>query len=307
MARQVKHRDTQQLTTMEQTYEGFFTDFDEDCVDQYKAEETSQSEQTLPTTRRPTIWDRAVDGILLRSECLVWPDSRFRRTWDIILLLLILYQAVTVPLLLAFPYIHLSKGYELFEDVMTMFFLLDVLANFCTGYQKPNGVIEMDAKHVALHYLKGWFLLDLVASFPYSWIITAAAGSDSAASRGPNLLRIIRLGRITRGLKLVRLLKIKSVMDEVSASFAGALVESFAMTIIGMGKLSILLLIAHWNACAFGMLGWELYRSGAENWIYRLEEIRGEYPTELVTLYQRACTDGDPAELMATPYTNWDE
>lgn len=130
MARQVKHRDTQQLTTMEQTYEGFFTDFDEDCVDQYKAEEvhsispvgaiisvgpqrivgsrqkiedshnlkgaglsvlgtgqtslanlyhspqTSQSEQTLPTTRRPTIWDRAVDGILLRSECLVWPDSR---------------------------------------------------------------------------------------------------------------------------------------------------------------------------------------------------------------------------------------
>ncbi|KAF4725145.1 Potassium voltage-gated channel sub H member 5, partial [Perkinsus olseni] len=39
IARQVEHRDAQQLTMMEQTYEGFFTDFDEDCVDHYRAEE----------------------------------------------------------------------------------------------------------------------------------------------------------------------------------------------------------------------------------------------------------------------------
>ncbi|KAF4724773.1 Potassium voltage-gated channel sub H member 5, partial [Perkinsus olseni] len=346
IARQVEHRDAQQLTMMEQTYEGFFTDFDEDCVDHYRAEEriiggrqkigdshnlggaglsvlatgqaslaTLYGSQRAPESKpaEPSaskslgLWDR-VKETLQRSECFVWPDSRFRRTWDLILLVLILYQAVTVPLLLAFPYIHLSGGYELFEDIVTVFFLLDVLVNFCTGYQRLNGVIEMGAKEVALHYLKGWFLLDLLASFPYSWIITAAAGTDSAASRGPNLLRIIRVGRIARGLKLVRVLKLKGVVDELSASLGGALVESFAMTLIGMAKFSVLvLLIAHWNACAFGMVGWELYRSGSENWMYRLEYAKGAYPTELVTLHQRPCVDGETAELQATSYTNWDD
>ncbi|KAF4666887.1 Potassium voltage-gated channel sub H member 5 [Perkinsus olseni] len=355
IARQVEHRDAQQLTMMEQTYEGFFTDFDEDCVDHYRAEEkpafsfdaqriignrqkigdshnlggaglsvlatgqaslaTLYGSQRAPESKpaEPSaakilgLCDR-VKETLQRSECFVWPDSRFRRTWDLILLFLILYQAVTVPLLLAFPYIHLSGGYKLFEDVVTVFFLLDVLVNFCTGYQRPNGVIEMGAKEVALHYLKGWFLLDLLASFPYSWIITAAAGTDSAASRGPNLLRIIRVGRIARGLKLVRVLKLKGVMDELSASLGGALVESCAMTLIGMAKFSVLvLLIAHWNACAFGMVGWELYRSGSENWMYRLEYAKGAYPTELVTLHQRPCVDGETAELQATSYTNWDD
>lgn len=40
--------------------------------------------------------------------------------------------------------------------------------------------------------------------------------SQSAASRGPNLLRIIRLGRITRGLKLVRLLKVSATSGVLS-------------------------------------------------------------------------------------------
>ncbi|KAF4737631.1 Potassium voltage-gated channel sub H member 5, partial [Perkinsus olseni] len=346
IARQVEHRDAQQLTMMEQTYEGFFTDFDEDCVDHYRAEESiiggrqkigdshnlggaglsvlatgqaslatlygsqraPESKQAEPSAAKsPGLLDR-VKETLQGSECFVWPDSRFRRTWDLILLVLILYQAVTVPLLLAFPYMHLSGGYKLFEDIVTVFFLLDVLVNFCTGYQRPNGVIEMGAKEVALHYLKGWFLLDLLASFPYSWIITAAAGTDSAASRGPNLLRIIRVGRIARGLKLVRVLKLKGVMDGLSESLGGALVESFAMTLIGMAKFSVLvLLIAHWNACAFGMVGWELYRAGSENWMYRLEYAKGAYPTELVTLRQRPCVDGETAELQATSYTNWDD
>ncbi|KAF4678076.1 Potassium voltage-gated channel sub H member 5 [Perkinsus chesapeaki] len=343
IAKQLKHRDTQQHTMMKRTYEGFFTDFDEDCVDHFIAEEkTIGKRQTIGDdhnlagaglsvlgtgrTSLATLYDATPEGesvqkafskerpsilvqakeLLLRSECLVWPDSPFRSTWDILLLAIILYQAFSVPVIIAFPYIQLSPAYEVFEHIVTVFFIIDILVNFSTGYQKANGIIEMGAKEAALHYLKGWFILDLIASFPYAWMMTAIGGTDSAGARGPNLLRILRVGRIARGLKLVRVLKLKSVMDELSMSLTGtALIESFIMTIIGMVKFSILvMLIAHWIACAFGMVGWELYRSGSENWIYGLGEFKGLYPAELVTLHQRPCTNSQAAELLPTAFTD---
>jgi len=41
---------------------------------------------------------------------------------------------------------------------------------FNTGFYR-KGVVVMKRRDIIINYLKGWFWLDLLASFPYSWFI----------------------------------------------------------------------------------------------------------------------------------------
>jgi hypothetical protein len=56
------------------------------------------------------------------------------------------------------------SGLELFFDLL---FAVDILLCFNTGIYK-NGILFMNRKEIILDYLKTWFLLDLLATFPYS-------------------------------------------------------------------------------------------------------------------------------------------
>jgi hypothetical protein len=52
---------------------------------------------------------------------------------------------------------------------MDLFFMTDILINFNCGYYK-KGVLIMERKLIMINYLKTWFILDLMASLPYSWV-----------------------------------------------------------------------------------------------------------------------------------------
>ena len=34
----------------------------------------------------------------------------------------------------------------------------------------------MQRKHIVINYLKTWFMVDLLASFPYSWVVNLSQG-----------------------------------------------------------------------------------------------------------------------------------
>ena len=72
-----------------------------------------------------------------------------------------------IPLLLSFPEIN-SDSLQLFESMITFFFLFDILLNFSTGfYQRGNLVLKR--KFIVSHYLKSWFILGkLSKEFIYS-------------------------------------------------------------------------------------------------------------------------------------------
>lgn len=46
-------------------------------------------------------------------------------------------------------------------------FIIDILINFRTTYVSGNDEIVSDPGKIAVHYLKGWFLIDLVAAVPF--------------------------------------------------------------------------------------------------------------------------------------------
>ena len=48
----------------------------------------------------------------------------------------------------------------------------DLVMNFFVAYENPvSGEIITDHKKIALRYLKGWFVVDLLATFPSDYIV----------------------------------------------------------------------------------------------------------------------------------------
>ena len=62
---------------------------------------------------------------------------------------------------------------DLVVDVM---FIIDILINFRTTYVNKNDQIVSHQGKIALHYFKGWFLIDVVAAIPFDLMLI---GSDT--------------------------------------------------------------------------------------------------------------------------------
>lgn len=52
-----------------------------------------------------------------------------------------------------------------FDTAVDIIFLFDIYLNFNTGFYK-KGILIMEPKSILKNYLKGWFWLDFMASFP---------------------------------------------------------------------------------------------------------------------------------------------
>lgn len=49
----------------------------------------------------------------------------------------------------------------------------DIVLNFRTTYVSRRGKLIINGKKIAVNYLKGWFLVDLVAALPFDVLYAA--------------------------------------------------------------------------------------------------------------------------------------
>lgn len=59
---------------------------------------------------------------------------------------------------------------------MDVTFIVDILINFRTTYVNSNDEVVSHPGKIAVHYLRGWFLIDLVAAIPFDLLLF---GSDT--------------------------------------------------------------------------------------------------------------------------------
>lgn len=48
-----------------------------------------------------------------------------------------------------------------------LLFVADILLNFRTTFVSSKGEVVSDSKLIAINYLKGWFVVDLLAALPF--------------------------------------------------------------------------------------------------------------------------------------------
>eukprot|EP00937_MAST-01D_sp_MAST-1D-sp2_P002193 g2193.t1 len=91
-------------------------------------------------------------------------DSRFRRVWDGVTVLLLLELIVTMPLELAFSIDSaVMRGIDWLQAV---WFIVDVLLNFVTTLPGTEGETVTRLPDIARAYAHSWFIVDLVSSIP---------------------------------------------------------------------------------------------------------------------------------------------
>lgn len=69
----------------------------------------------------------------------------------------------------------------------------------------------MEHRRIAKKYLKLWFWLDLVASFPYKWMSELVNSNENS-----NLFTLFRFFRFLKLIKILRVLRFKKIMKKIS-------------------------------------------------------------------------------------------
>jgi len=84
--------------------------------------------------------------------------------------------------------------FDLFFDI---FFYLDILMNFLSSFYDTDNKLIFEFKKIFIEYITGWFVIDLIAVFPFDSI-----GSSGGEAKLFRLLRLPRLYRLTKIVKL---------------------------------------------------------------------------------------------------------
>jgi hyperpolarization activated cyclic nucleotide-gated potassium channel 1 len=140
------------------------------------------------------------------------PTSAFRITWNVVIFSLLLYTATLMPYRIAFEDQVFFDGYTIFEIMMDFVFIGDIFVNLFSGYNRNNGELEIRLRKISLPYLKAWFVLDLLGSFPFSLLQYAiVGGSPDSAGRANNFTKLARLPRLYKIFNVFRLGKVSRI------------------------------------------------------------------------------------------------
>nr|XP_043895400.1 potassium voltage-gated channel subfamily H member 2-like isoform X2 [Solea senegalensis] len=191
--------------------------------------------------------------------------SPFKAVWDWLILLLVIYTAIVTPYSAAFLLNDQEEaaiqkcGYscsplnvvDLIVDIM---FIIDILINFRTTYVNSNDEVVSHPLRIAVHYFKGWFLIDMVAAIPFDLLIYR---------NGEETTTLIGLLKTARLLRLVRVARKLDRYSEYGAAVLFLLMCTFA-------------LIAHWLACIWYAIG-SVERNGSIGWLHTLGDQLGKH------------------------------
>ncbi|EAA04103.4 AGAP007709-PA [Anopheles gambiae str. PEST] len=171
--------------------------------------------------------------------------SPFKAVWDWIILLLVMYTAIFTPYVAAFllsePDYNQRKNRKYADDpiviidlIVDVTFVVDILINFRTTFVNGQDEVVSHPGRIAVHYLSGWFLIDLVAAIPFDLLLV---GSDTDETT--TLIGLLKTARL---LRLVRVARKIDRYSEYGAAVLVLLMATFA-------------LIAHWLACIWYAIG----------------------------------------------------
>ena len=128
---------------------------------------------------------------------------------------LAIYNWFAIPVQFAFnPEFSNHPAYIAVDSMINLIFIIDVIINFRTTFiHKVTGEEIIEAKKIAINYIKSRFLIDLIASIPFDNIadIFIPTGNTSTL----NLITLLKLFRV---LRLGRLISIMKVKDDIKLS-----------------------------------------------------------------------------------------
>lgn len=195
---------------------------------------------------------------------IIHPYSLFKTMWDLIVAFALFYNLTVIPYKLAF-FNHEEYYREKFivEQIPWDFvFILDIIMTFYTGVIKDgiDSEVIIDPKTIRSTYLKGWFVVDVLAAFPFDVIFTAVSflverffinetgvvsdnqGAFFDTFRLVKLLKFTTLVRILRVSKFMRILR--QWEEVIDFQY-----DDMLMSIQIVNQLALIIGFSHFSGC----------------------------------------------------------
>lgn len=189
------------------------------------------------------------------SELIIDGDSIFKVCWDLIMIFISILLSFTVPFSISF-YVDLPYSITI---LVTLFNFMNIFFSFNTSFFE-QGMLISERSKISEHYLKTWFLLDLLASFPYEFFVPYGyqkQGPTYYPQINYNSLRYLLL------FKLVRLFKYRETLFNLQQIMAYSIIYSltsiFTYIYCALLFLHILTCINNMIYCKGLSEGYEIY------------------------------------------------
>ncbi|KAG7390110.1 hypothetical protein PHYPSEUDO_008813 [Phytophthora pseudosyringae] len=136
---------------------------------------------------------------------MVNPHSALYKIWQLVTLVIIIYQSIMLPFALAFG----SNDTTVVDILMSSIFAMDIAVAFNTpvAADADETAYIMNRWHIASSYVRGWFFFDLLACMPFDYVLLLVNNSKSNLS----VLGLLKALRVPRLLRLVQLLRVAKV------------------------------------------------------------------------------------------------
>ncbi|XP_017477608.1 PREDICTED: potassium voltage-gated channel subfamily H member 8-like [Rhagoletis zephyria] len=167
----------------------------------------------------------------------------FKGFWDWIILVSTFYVAVLVPYNAAFA--KADRQTMVSDVIVEALFIADILLNFRTTFVSSKGEVVSDSKLIAINYLRGWFVVDLLAALPFDHLYASDLYNGEESH--------IHLVKLTRLLRLARLLQKMDRYSQYTAMILTLLMLCFS-------------LVAHWLACIWYIIAEKEYMMNDSGW-----------------------------------------
>lgn len=200
------------------------------------------------------------------SKFLLRPNSVLMTLWDLLILLISIWICLIVPYSISYCEDIPVLYYYIFSSIFT----LDIIVRFNSAYFLCGNELT-DRTEIAKHYMKSWFLIDLISAIPTETLIPMGYEYDS-----PKPIDSKENSRLVLLLKLLKILRFTNITNKMLDMSIGSSVH--LITIVFSHLLAIILPI-HWIGCVLNYL----YTYNLENsYEYWTAPVIGKYHQYLV-------------------------
>ena len=216
-----------------------------------KADSVLKRGQTLITNEIEQVFPTSNQSI---KKWVIQPNHPMKIIWNGLTAIFLCVDIVVLPLHLAFDTDDNSDIFWLFEAT-NLIWAVDMILNFFTAYKDSyTHKLVTSRKQIAVHYLTGWFAVDLIALMPV-WVVTTESVQITS------VLRVYRLSRFVRFLRLVSLVRVYKKISKAARKSKKIEPSQFQDLKVQSGQFRVLSFILyltvyfHVSACLFILIG----------------------------------------------------
>lgn len=123
----------------------------------------------------------------IKSKYIIHPKNPVKILWDTLIIFLVFYSVILIPFRLGLN-VQLNPVIDALDSIyIPIFFAFDIMFTFNTAYYDSVSEQLVESRiFIIRKYIRGWFIIDLLASIPFDVI------------SGLSVIRVIRLFRLNK-------------------------------------------------------------------------------------------------------------